>query len=82
MPLQVRHGALLGLAEVVHGLAQLGLQAEPSIQPALAALPQQVVAGKLLRGKGGDTVRTACCRCARPPLRPPPAAHPDNLRPL
>ena len=54
---------MLGLAEIMQALAELGVQPEAGILPALAALPQQVVSAKLLRGKGGDIMRCACCRC-------------------
>ena len=60
--LQVRHGAVLGLAEVVKALADLGHKPAEGVQAQLADLPQQVVAAKLLRGKGGDVMRAAYCR--------------------
>lgn len=54
---------MLGLAEVVLALAELGQRPAEGVLADLAELPQQVVAAKLLRGKGGDIMRAAYCRC-------------------
>ena len=59
---QVRHGAVLGLAEVVQALADLGHRPAAGVQADLAELPQRIVGAKLLRGKGGDIMRAAYCR--------------------
>ena len=59
---QVRHGAVLGLAEVVQALADLGHKPAEGVQADLAQLPQRMVGAKLLRGKGGDIMRAAYCR--------------------
>lgn len=53
---------MLGLAEVLEALARQQQPPQGPIMGALAALPQQVVAAKLLRGKGGDLMRGAYCR--------------------
>ena len=72
---QVRHGAVLGLAEVVQALADLGHKPAERVQADLAQLPQRIVGAKLLRGKGGDIMRAAYCRWLPPLLCPCGARH-------
>ena len=60
--MQVRHGAILGIAELLPALQQQKTEVDPSRQAALARLPQSIVEAKLLRGKGGELTRGAICR--------------------
>jgi F420-0:gamma-glutamyl ligase len=66
---QVRHGALLGLAAVLPARAaagssaSLGASLQTQEQRQLAGLVAAVEAARLLRGRGGELMRAALCRC-------------------
>jgi tubulin-specific chaperone D len=66
----VRHGALLGLAailpaHVANGAnpVSLGVTLENQEQRQLAGLVADVERLRLLRGRGGELMRAALCRC-------------------
>ena len=65
--LQVRHGAALGLAELVLALRLHGQALSPGRQAAVAAVVPAVEKARLYRGKGGELMRAAVCRWAALP---------------
>lgn len=60
--MQVRHGALLCLGEILIACKRQDLQIAPERLCAAAEVPGRVLEAKLLRGKGGELIRTALCR--------------------
>eukprot|EP00891_Asterochloris_glomerata_P000593 jgi/Astpho2/593/e_gw1.00013.148.1_t len=60
--LEVRHGAIVGLAEVMLALDQADLQLSQQHQQALAAVVPSIEKARLYRGKGGELMRAAVCR--------------------
>jgi hypothetical protein len=67
---QVRHGALLGLAAILPARAagrtpaSLGATLETQKQRQLGGLVAVVERARLLRGRGGELMRAALCRCS------------------
>lgn len=65
----MRHGALLGLSRLLPALAAagggagLGIHLDGKQQASLSALVHDVEAARLLRGRGGEPMRAALCRC-------------------
>ncbi len=74
MSAQVRHGAVLGLAELLVALHRCGVALPPLAQASVAAVVPDVVAARLLLGKGGELMRDAACRRARRLSCCPPGA--------
>lgn len=62
---QVRHGAMLGVAELVAALAAAGHALGADRRAAVTALVPAAAAAGLFRGKGGELMRAAVARCAR-----------------
>jgi len=62
--LEVRHGAALGLAELLPALAASGVVLSPERQAAVAELIPAIEKARLYRGKGGEIMRSAVCRLA------------------
>ena len=62
MSSQVRHGAVLGLAELLVALHRCGVALPPLAQASVAAIVPDIVAARLLLGKGGELMRDAACR--------------------
>ena len=62
---QVRHGAVLGLAELLTALRRCGVALTPLARASVAAAVPDIVAARLLLGKGGELMRGAACRRAR-----------------
>ena len=62
--LQVRHGAVLGLAELLIALRRCAVSLTPLACASVAAVVPDVVAARLLLGKGGELMRGAACRRA------------------
>ena len=60
--MQARHGALLGLGELILSLKEHSIEVTDDRLHAIAEIPKQVSAAKLLRGKGGELIRSALCR--------------------
>lgn len=60
--LQLRHGAILGIAEVILALAAGGTPLLPPLQESLAAVVPDILAANICRGKGGELMRAAVCR--------------------
>lgn len=61
---QLRHGGVVGIAEVVLALAATGTQLPAEVQRSVAAVVPDILAAHLCRGKGGELMRFAICRCA------------------
>lgn len=71
MVLQVRHGALLAIAELLPALAasnEEDARLRPPEVAAVAAVVSAVEGGHYLRGKGSYIMREALCRCVCCPL--------------
>ena len=62
---QVRHGAMLVVAELVAALAAAGHDLGADRRAAVTALVPAAAAAGLFRGKGGELMRAAVARCAR-----------------
>lgn len=60
---QVRHGAALGLGEVVVSLEACGTQLPAQEAQQVAGLVRAVERARLYRGKGGELMRGAISRC-------------------
>lgn len=60
--MQVRHGAALGLGEVVLALHTSGHALDDDRQSAVAAMVPAIEKARLYRGKGGELMRAAVCR--------------------
>ena len=73
---QVRHGAVLGLAELLVALCRCGVALPPLAQASVAEVVPDVVAARLLLGKGGELMRDAACR--RAPARMSPVLAQDR----
>ena len=70
--LEVRHGAALGLGELTLALYSHGQPLDSGRQAAVAAVVPAIEKARLYRGKGGEMMRGAVCRCAFLFLCPPP----------
>lgn len=57
----------MGIAELVLALAGSGTQMPEQAQRSVTALVPDILAAHLCRGKGGELMRFAICRCARCP---------------
>lgn len=87
--LEVRHGAALGLGELTLALYSHGQPLDSGRQAAVAAVVPAVEKARLYRGKGGELMRGAVCRCGsshtelgclpHPPPCFPPALPPSML---
>ena len=64
--LQVRHGAVLGAAEVLLACCQKHVDMPESLLAKARALPATIVKDRLLLGKGGELMRIALCRSVSP----------------
>lgn len=62
--LQVRQGALQGLAELLPALAKSAAPLPAPEAAALEDLVSRVEAARLLRGRGGELMRATVCRWA------------------
>ena len=62
MSVQVRHGAVLGLAELLVALQRCDTTLTPLARASVAAVVPDVKAARLLLGKGGELMRDAACR--------------------
>ncbi|KAK9814241.1 hypothetical protein WJX72_002759 [[Myrmecia] bisecta] len=60
--LEVRHGAGLGLGEVMLALHRHGQALSPERQAAVAGVVPAIEKARLYRGKGGELMRSAVCR--------------------
>lgn len=58
----MRHGAALGLGEIVLALHMQGHALSSDRQSAVAAVVPAVEKARLYRGKGGELMRSAVCR--------------------
>jgi len=62
--LEVRHGAALGVGELTLALYSQGQPLNGERQSAVAAVVPAIEKARLYRGKGGELMRGAVCRCA------------------
>eukprot|EP00961_Rhodomonas_salina_P116075 1562218-Rhodomonas_salina.1 len=60
--LPTRHGATLGVAEVVLGLRDGGTWVGERWNGEVAGLVPAIEKARLFRGRGGEVMRGACCR--------------------
>eukprot|EP00887_Chlorella_sp_A99_P001994 scaffold18.g1994.t1 len=60
--LEVRHGAMAGVAELLLALRSAGAELSPATLAQVAGVLPAVEAAKLARGKGGEVMRSAICR--------------------
>eukprot|EP01083_Nonionella_stella_P092354 258519_1 len=56
-----RHGATLGVARAVVGLAEAGARLDDDLQKKVRNIVIKVEKARLFRGKGGQFMRAACC---------------------
>lgn len=59
--LEVRHGAIVAVAEMLPALASSGIALAPERQHAVADIIDAVDAARLYRGKGGELMRESVC---------------------
>ena len=64
--LEVRHGAALGVGELTLALYSQGQPLDADRQSAVAAVVPAIEKARLYRGKGGELMRGAVCRCSPP----------------
>jgi hypothetical protein len=62
--LEVRHGAVAALAELLPALSSAHAQLPAALQAAAADVIPAIERGRLARGKGGEVMRPAICRLA------------------
>lgn len=64
--LQVRHGAVLGAAEVLLACCQKHVDMPEGLLGKIRGLPATIIKDRLLLGKGGELMRIALCRSVNP----------------
>uniref|UniRef100_H3G7L3 Uncharacterized protein n=1 Tax=Phytophthora ramorum TaxID=164328 RepID=H3G7L3_PHYRM len=57
----VRHGAVMGIAELLMSLAQVPVFIDGELQKKVKILPIEIDKRRLFRGRGGEMIRTAVC---------------------
>uniref|UniRef100_A0A7S3QWP0 Tubulin-specific chaperone D n=1 Tax=Dunaliella tertiolecta TaxID=3047 RepID=A0A7S3QWP0_DUNTE len=77
--LEVRHGAIVGVAELLPALKDAGMTLPDDLQAKVADLIPAIDKARLYRGKGGEVMREAVCKlvcaCARVQLPLTAAQH-------